>query len=201
MPLSMADTNDDHHEQMIFSFNFVHCFCISVIFVQPIVPKLQRCLAMLLHHIIQALCAMRKTSVFTTQHWQIWVTFTIYLLDRIPICLNIVRHKSLEVHVQHSILHHGWIQVFPKESLCNAIFQLHVTTRNGHTLQYSLPYTWHTRVVQSFICLTWSSTIHEFFKTPPTCIRLTRSTPLPRRSIDNLKTIILSLNYPKNLLP
>lgn len=69
------------------------------------------------------------------------------------------------------------------------------------TLQYVLLYSWHTRVVQSFRRLTWSIIIHEFSISPPTYICLTKSTPLPRISIDNLKTNTLSLDYPKNLLP
>lgn len=54
---------------------------------------------------------------------------------------------------------------------------------------------------QLFKYLTWSNIVNKFAISLPTYIRFTRSTPLLRRSSDILKTNILFLDCPRNLLP
>ena len=51
------------------------------------------------------------------------------------------------------------------------------------TFLYWKSYTWQAIVVQSFTRLTWSNIIHAFCRSPPTCMCLMRSTPLPGPSV------------------
>src|ERR1700738_1472846 len=64
------------------------------------------------------------------------------------------------------------------------------------TRQYVESYTWQAIVVHDLTRLTWSNIIHEFSRSPPGCIRLTRSTPLPGPTSDILKTKTLSMSAP-----
>ena len=115
-------------------FMWINCFRVFVILAQLIVLKLQMCIYVLLHHVIQSLQPMRKISSLTTHHWQTQVTSIIYILDRIPICLSTLRHEIHGVHFQHFILCYG-DSSFPKTEaeLCHLQIACHNT-------QWSAPY-------------------------------------------------------------
>lgn len=103
---------------------------------------------------------------------------------RIPICSRNVHHEILEVDEGHSILGHDNIQfLFKRVSMLH-----HLYNACHSTFKYMLLYTWHTIVVRSSKCLTWSNIIYDVSMSPLTCIHFTNSTSLPRRSTNILIT-------------
>jgi hypothetical protein len=76
-----------------------------------------------------------------TYHWQSWITFRIYLSDLNSIGIGFVRHKTFEIHVQHTIFCYHIVSIFAKNNLAAPSSDCMSQHAMMNTLQYLLSYT------------------------------------------------------------
>jgi hypothetical protein len=150
-------------------------------------------LDILLYVSFQRCSPVEETSALSVLHGDLWITAAIDDSDSIPMGLCTVCHEAFEVGILDAVLCHEIVQFSPHDTLDLGVLRLHVTYGDGHDLAI------HCIVHVTRHCGPLFNTLdmvkHEqaFSRSPPGCMRLTRSTPLQGPSSNILKTYTFSL--------
>jgi len=120
-----------------------------------------------------------------------WILRVIYNFNNIPICLSTICYEIVEIMVRYPIIFHNSIEALLCNHLLFDVFALLITNGNSHQpLEVWVINVTRAIFVHSFICLILSNINYEFYKSPSSCICITRSTTLPRSSVNILKSTL-----------
>jgi hypothetical protein len=117
-------------------------------------------------------------------HFHRWVPWSINNSSSITIGLCVISHESLEIRFWKVVLLHHVIEFFPHYLLSLCVLKLHVTNHNGH--HFAIGWIVHMR---NHDCPTnyILHMIQTFYKSPTSCIHVTRFPPFPTPFMDILK--------------